>query len=348
MSPLELVDDRFEKLAEELRAARPVAPEPLRERVRALSPPPPPRFELSLRRLAPAAGLAGLAAVAGVAVVLGVVHGSSLQHPAKRATGAPSAVEHGTAKATGERKNPTARVQSLRSYGDALAPSSVRLQRYDAFLRVRVRNQNELSSRTREALRLTRKLDGYLVWARYAAPRRTGDSELVLRIPVENVQAAIAGFSSYGTLVQQRIVLKDLQERVDSLTSRIGRLRREIARIEQRLAGPLTPDQRAFLKQRLREDRQRVAALTAQKSSSVRRARLASVALTIVVGAEPAAAKGRFRRTLDDAGSVLVRELEIVLYALLVAGPLLVLGGAAILTGRSVRRRADRRLLERT
>jgi len=30
VSPLELVDDRFEKLAEELRGARPVAPEALR------------------------------------------------------------------------------------------------------------------------------------------------------------------------------------------------------------------------------------------------------------------------------------------------------------------------------
>ena len=35
MSPLELVDDRFDKLAAELRGARPVAPSALRERVRA-------------------------------------------------------------------------------------------------------------------------------------------------------------------------------------------------------------------------------------------------------------------------------------------------------------------------
>jgi hypothetical protein len=57
---------------------------------------------------------------------------------------------------------------------------------------------------------------------------------------------------------------------------------------------------------------------------------------------------GRFHRTLDDAGSVLLRELEILLYALLVAGPLLLLGAAGIVAGRSLRRRSDRRLLERT
>jgi hypothetical protein len=60
-----------------------------------------------------------------------------------------------------------------------------------------------------------------------------------------------------------------------------------------------------------------------------------------------AASSGRFHRTLDDAGSVLVRELELLLYALLVAGPLLLLGGAGILASRSLRRRADQKLLER-
>jgi hypothetical protein len=215
------------------------------------------------------------------------------------------------------------------------APSTTRLQRYDAFLRVRVHDQNELSKDTRDALRVARNYGGYVVWARYAAPRRTGDSELLLRIPVENVQAAIAAFSGYGTLVRQRIVLKDLQQRVDSLTARIVRLRREIARAEHG----------STLRQRLR---QRLAALTAQKSSAVKRAQLATVALTMVVGNQPAAAHGRFRRTIDDAVSVLERELEILLYGALVAGPLLLLGAAGIVGGRSMRRRSDRRLLERT
>jgi hypothetical protein len=48
VSPLELVDDRFEKLAEELRAAKPVASPGLRERVRALEPSPRRRRELDV------------------------------------------------------------------------------------------------------------------------------------------------------------------------------------------------------------------------------------------------------------------------------------------------------------
>jgi hypothetical protein len=336
VSPLELVDDRFEKLAEELRAARPAAPEALRARVHALTPPPPPRFELNLRRFAPAVALGGLAAALGVAVVLGIVHGSSLPPAQKRAVPAPKTVEHAAQAQKGSK--PTVlygqRLLGKDAARSSLVPFADRLQRYDAFLRVRVHDQDELSKHTHDALRLTRKLGGYLVWARYAAPRRTGDSELVLRIPVENVQEAIAGFSGYGTLVRQRIVLKDLQQRVDSLTARIARLRKKIAKGEP---GP-----------QLRRDKALLAALTSQRSSAVRRGQLAQVALTMVVGKTPAAAHGRFRRTIDDALSVLARELEILLYAALVAGPLLAVGGAGILAGRSMRRRADRRLLERT
>jgi hypothetical protein len=71
--------------------------------------------------------------------------------------------------------------------------------------------------------------------------------------------------------------------------------------------------------------------------------------LTLVTPTPTASgAPGRFDRTLDDAGSVLARELEILLYALVVVGPLLALGGIAIAVGRTHRRRSDRRLLERT
>ena len=213
---------------------------------------------------------------------------------------------------------------------------------------MRVDNRDDLSKRTQDALRFTRRLGGYVVWARYAAPGDRGDSELALRVPVEHVQAAIAHFSGYGSLVRQRIVLKDLQQRVDDLTARIGRLRAEIAAIKQQLAGVLTPERRAALEQRLRRDQARVALLTRSKASSVRRAGLARIALTIDARPKAAVAHGRLQRTVDEAGSVLVRELEVLLYALVVAGPLLVLGIAGIVAGRMVRRRSDRRLLKRS
>jgi uncharacterized protein DUF4349 len=332
VSPLELVDDRFEKLAEELRAARPVAPAAVRERVRALEPPRRRGFELDVpwRRVVPAVALAVVAAGVGVAGVLGIVHASQ---STERATVAPPV--HKATKGFLPERNLRAAKDQTNVFGAATlavpTPSADRLQQYDASLRVRVRDQGELSKRTQQALRLTRKLGGYVVWANYAAPSRSGNSNLSLRIPIEHVQAAIAAFSGYGTLVRQRIVLKDLQQRADDLAARIKRLRERIAH-----GGSA-------------QDRARLAQLMKARSSTVKRAQMASVALTMVVGKKAAAAPpSRFHRTVDDAGSVLVRELELLLYALVVAGPLLAIGGAGILAGRSVRRRSDRRLLERS
>lgn len=334
MSPLELVDDRFDKLAEELRSARPVVPPALRERVRALDPPPRRRLQLDVpwRRVVPAVALAGVAAGLGVAGVLGIVHGSS----------APTTVhaEKGTSRVAPLKRqllpHPSVQVDksaSGQSFSATLSATPGRLQQYDAWLRVRVHNQEELSARTRDAMRLVRKLGGYVAWANFSTPKTAGDSELQLQIPIGKVQAAIAAFSGYGTLIGQRIRLKDLQQRADNLALRIRRLRARIARLN---------DPR---------DRARLAQLLRARTSTVKRAQMASVALTMVVrhkAKAAAAPPSRFHRTLDDAGSVLVRELEILLYAFVVAGPLLAIGGAGILASRTVRRRSDERLLERS
>jgi hypothetical protein len=335
VSPLELVDDRFDKLAEELRAARPTPSEPLRARVRALEPPARRGFELNVswRRLIPAVAVGVLAAGLGVAGVLGLVHGSTARQRV--------ALERQPPVPKGALQQKRVAQPSYRFDATTLkspAPATDRLQRYDAWLRVRVGNQDELSKRTSDAMRLTRRLGGYIAWASYSTPRKRGDSELQLQLPIERVQAAIAAFSGYGTLVGQRIRLKDEQRRVDDLVARIQRLRAEISRLERSGSDP----------GRLQRDRARLAQLTRTRTVTVKRARMASVALTMVVGAKPAAAPpSRFDRTIDDAGSVLARELEILLYALVVAGPLLAIGGAGILAGRSVRRRSDERLLER-
>jgi uncharacterized protein DUF4349 len=334
VSPLELVDDRFEKLAEELRAGRPAAPEALRERVLALAPPSPPRrFQLNLRQIVPAVAFAGIAVAVGAATVIGVVHGS---HGVTAKSAKTETIVRGAPNGALQLQGRAAPAQSLRSptAEGAFTPSRGRLQQYDASLGVRVKDQSELSRRTQQALRFTRSLGGFVVSAHYAAPGKTGTSSLALRIPIQRVQAAIAAFSAYGTLVSQRISLKDLQQKFDALGIRIRRLRARIAGGEPQ--AQLDRDT-ALLRQ-----------LTRHRLATVQRAQLASVALTMAVATKHAAAPpGRFHRTLDDAGSVLVRELELLLYALLVAGPLLLLGGATILASRSLRRRADQKLLER-
>jgi hypothetical protein len=269
-------------------------------------------------------------------------------------TGNTSAVQHGaalspatTTEAYGVHVQRA--VGSLPLKDRALPAAESRLQQYDAALALRVRDSDQLSGRTQEAMRLTRSLGGYVASASFDVPGRQGTSRLVLRIPIDRVQQALAAFAGYGTLLSQKISVQDLQQRADAQSSRIAALKRAITALETQLQGNISQVERDRLEHLASIEKSRLAAQQKRLGATVRRAELARVGLTLVTPAGKAsAAPGRFDRTLDDAGSVLAREVEILLYALVVVGPLLLLGGIAIAVGRAQRRRSDRRLLERT
>ena len=354
MSPLELVDDRFGELARELRASQPRASAELRDRIETLAPPPLRRMLPSLRRLAPAVALLALAGSLCVAAAIGLVHSGSRQRQvvapetstASRVPAAPVFGAHTQADTSRSFPVPAGKLQAE---SGALAPARDRLQQYDAALTLRVHDADELSARTQQAMRLARSLGGFVVSASFDVPGRRGVSTLVLRVPIGQVQTAIADLSGYGTLLAQKISIQDLQQRADRQAVQIAALRRAISAITARLRGPLSVSERARLEQQLPVDEQRLATMLKRRAGTVRRAELARLSLTLVTPKpEAAPASSRLDRTLDDAGSVLARELQILLYALIVAGPLLLLGGLALVAARTQRSRSDRRLLERS
>jgi hypothetical protein len=216
----------------------------------------------------------------------------------------------------------------------ALVPSTKRLQRYDATLRLRVTDVDALSNAARRAMNLTRSLGGYVASVHYATRgEQRGGATLVLRVPVANIQTALGELTSLGTILRQETGILDVTRRAD-------RESRQIAKLERQLS-QASPEEAPAIRLKLKN-------LRAKHSKLLRSARLARITLSLTTHAKQAAAPpSRFDRTLDDAGAVLVRELEILLYALVVAGPLLLLGAAAIAAGRAQRRRSDRRLLER-
>ena len=69
----------------------------------------------------------------------------------------------------------------------------------------------DLSAATQRAVRTTRRLGGYVATADYATATSVGESRLGLRVPIQNVQRAIAQFTDLGTLLSQHISVKDLQ-----------------------------------------------------------------------------------------------------------------------------------------
>jgi hypothetical protein len=347
VSPLELVDDRFEKLASELRALRPVPSDALRERVGALSrvEPASPRWTFRLPSRRVVLGLAGAALVASfvAASVTGLTHSSQNQLSAQRPElkraqhGAGAQPDAGVGRVHALEAAPSllpAATRAQNQLSTDLPTATRRLQRYDATLRLRVKDVDALSNAARRAMNLSRSLGGYVASVHYATRGGTrGGATLVLRVPVANIQTALGELTSLGTILRQQTGILDVTRRAD-------RESKQITKLEHRLA-EATPEEAPAIRLKLKT-------LRAKHARLLRSARFARIVLSLTTPAKHAAApSSRFDRTLDDAGSVLARELEILLYALVVAGPLLLLGGAAIAAGRAQRRRSDRRLLER-
>ena len=338
----------------ELRSARPRAPEALRERVAALGEPEPqfalPR--LQWRRVVLVAVPACLAVAVGAALIHGAFHTSS--SPGVTAT-ARSAKQDNTLNLEGAftKQHPHyAPAMPLSARGGAaiqrLGPSHSRLQDYRASLTVRVKDLYALSSATQQAMRTTRALGGYVVTTRFDA-RKEGRSFLVVRVPITKVQTAIARFSNLGTIVAQNISIADLTNRVDTLGNRIDRLRVEIAKIDDRLAGSLTQAQRVQLElQRARVTRT-LHSLIGLRATLLKRAHLSRIALALTTQQSvvaPPHHRGAVGNALHDAGTILAKEAAVGLYILIVAGPLLILAALIWIAARAGRRYSDRRLLE--
>ncbi|MDQ2983638.1 MAG: DUF4349 domain-containing protein [Actinomycetota bacterium] len=329
MSPSDLID--------ELRAAKPVAPPELRERVREIAQRPEKRrVQLKLRRVAFATVPAALA----VAVAVAVVHGLADSGPVKKAARGPTTTNLQPARvrtAVGEAAIPVP--------SQALAPDARRLQQFNIRLRVRVASVETLSDRTQKAMRTTRRLGGFVARANFNAPTsKRGESYLVVMVPVDRLQEALARFSRLGSIVAQHVAIKDVQKRAGEESSTVSRLERRVARLEREFSQNPT----VGVERQLGKARRLLASAKRTRAATVRRAEFARIALTLTTKKRAAAAahSSRLDRTLGDAAGILALEAQVLLFGLVVGGPLLLLGAAGMVLVRGHARREEERLLE--
>jgi hypothetical protein len=360
--PPQADEQRLARVIYELQAARPAAPEALRERVEALAAAESARRptlleRLSLRRVLLVLAPAMLLVAVGAALVQGVV--TATEEPvASTDTGAPSTdtgagrALRGAAPGAMTENRTLAPVERQDALSAAAVPTTPgRTQDYHAALRLRVNDVDEMSAKTQQALRLTRRYGGYVVSTRFRNPRTdVGDAMLELRIPIGRVQQALVAFSQLGVIVSQDVSIRDLQGQIDRHTRDIRRLRDRMAALRESLLDPnLTPAERTRIEAELAQARSRVAALEQERRSLTRQGRFAKISLALTTQ-KPAAKRdeaGRIERAFDDAASVLGKEIAFGLYALIVAAPFLLLAALGIAGARVGRRRADQRLLER-
>jgi hypothetical protein len=339
----------------------PGAPDTLRERVRAL-PEPRPRFAWTLPRIDVRRSLLVLApAVVALAVGSAALHGvlsdgsDAPQQPLALESSVTTAAAPTPWRAAKAFAPGTTRDQALTfsaqgaAGGAALPPSTTRLNRYEAWLRVRV-ERDDLSNVTTRAMRIARGYGGYVASVDMNTPGRQGSASLVLRVPVTKVEDAVLRLGRLGDVTAQHVQIQDLQRTANVLQRQIAALQTTIAELRAKLADDsLSPAERLQLQYQLAEAKGSLAQKTKARASTVRDGTLATVSMSFVVPKPAAVAphkQGDIERTVRDAGAFFLLELAWLLYALVAIGPIVLLAVAAVFGVRAARRRSDARLLE--
>ena len=318
-----------------LRTHAPHAPESLRERVFALEPKGR-RLSLPPRRLA----LVALPAAVGVAVSVAVVHGivgPSSPAPVVAAQTVPQ-LRHLPAAGTDLAAPPTWKSASAAPAVGAAA----RLQHTAASIQLRVGSDDELSQATTRATRIATSLGGYAKSVDY---RSQGTSVIDLRIPTQNVKAALSRLAGLGTIVSQQLSVTDLQQQFEKQSAQVGQLRRRIAALRAAIQDPALADaQKVLLRIRLAESQRALSQRLHAQKGTIAAGTTSSISL--VIGTKKAIVpashpRGRLGRMVHSAVGFLALEAIVLLYALIVISPLALLAALAWLW----RRRSVDRLL---
>jgi hypothetical protein len=346
----------FEELVRDLRALPTAAPTGVREHVRALGEPPRPRtlYDLlltfssrrSLLVLAPVCVLALVSA----AVIHGVVNsGGNSTQTALSAQKSVAEAQRGALDSHATATTPFGAVTGAPLAPSFPTPTAGRYQDYEASLTVRVKNVDALHDRTAEATRLARRYGGYVASVDESTNSGNGRSDLVLRIPVNRVEDAYFRLAQLGTVTEQHLSIRDLDQVVQTQRRRIVQLKVQIARIGEALKSSSLPaDVRLRLELQRDAAKQELARVTGSNKATLREASLSRISLTLTSQKAAAATKGgmsRIERAARDAGSFLAGAGAVVLFLLIVLSPLIVLALAWIFGSRAHRRREERRLL---
>lgn len=343
------------ELTAQIRAAKPIASDGLRDRVRAIATAEPtPAFRARLRRPArghmprlrivlPVAAATAVAATAAIALTRPQEHQQSVQSLGVRTTA--ERVGHGGAAPTA-----TDSTQAAPSFKAAApAPVGPRATRYEAQLTIAVKNANALSDATTQAQATVRNLGGYVVRVSFASAD-AGNASLTLRVPSARIQDALTQLASLGRVVSQQAQIEDLQATLDQLDRQITILRGRIAHITALFTDTsLTSVRRADLEAQRTELQNALRGTHQSRSGTANDARYATINLQLQTVAKAIIPPpSRANRILHQAGRILAWEGAALLYVLVIAGPFALVAAAFAFTARARRRGEESRLLARS
>jgi hypothetical protein len=228
------------------------------------------------------------------------------------------------------------------------APNPNRYQDYQGSLRVRVKDFDSLGQDSAKAMQITQALGGYVASVEQSTTAGApGEADLVLRVPVARVQAAMIRLSQLGTVLDQHVSITDLNAVVNAQRQRILQLKIQIARITAALQQPLSTEERLRLEFQVDVAKRHLANVTGANRSTLRAAALSRIELALTTEKAAVVKHGRsfLGRATHAAVAFLAGAGAVALAALIVLSPLLVLAALVWLGLRTHRRREERRLL---
>lgn len=314
-------------LVAELRAAHVGAPPEVRERIRliAAGAPAPPRRITWRRALVVAVPLA--AAIAATIVVT---------RPTPTHDRAALDVVRNQPATIAPNVGATAQARSAKAF--AVPSPRNRVQKYDAWLSLRVAHSRDVSDGVKRALRITTSLGGFSqsVHAETHGSRATAD--LRLRVPRSHIQEAMAKLAQLGTITDENVSTVDQ-------TALLNTTDREIARLQKQLAVLRAQPQSSVNDRRIATLVARIERLQRGEAATRRDAHFATVNLHLETPLATMVQK-HGHGPLHGVG-VALKWLGIgAVYALAIGAPVAVLLALVWLGVRIVRRRRENALLE--
>jgi hypothetical protein len=328
---------RLQGLARELRATPLSAGAALRARVEGRSRMP------GERRLGERARFAIVLAVLGSLIAAAIAGGLA-------SSGSMSG-EGSEASGTLERQVPRAVGQQSETPAFERAPliPAGRAQDVDLWITLRVKDADQVSDSSQEAMAITRALGGVVVSSNVAANGAGGQARLTLKIPTARVEDAAFRLSQLGTVTGQRIVTADLQAPIDKTLQRIEHLQSAIRIAKARVASGLLDAQETLqMRIRLEHLRSRLGGVTRTHAALAQRAAMADLTLTLGTRGAPAAKKseGGVAGAAGMAFDILKGAGAVAVFLAIVLAPIVLLIVLAWLALRARGRRIERRLLD--
>ncbi|MDX6479885.1 MAG: hypothetical protein QOG85_395 [Gaiellaceae bacterium] len=256
--------------------------------------------------------------------------------------------------ATAAGHTPLRAIKGFAAGKDAVSIPANRLVHADAKLEVIVASHKALTDATNNASHIVTKLGGYAQSIQYQATRSGyGIAYLDLRVPLRKAEVGIERLGALGRLASQQVTTQDLERTFSQQTNSIDSLQRRIVIYKQALeSGTLSNSERIATQIRLADAEHQIKGTRKARSQTVISGRTADIALTLTTSRQHAATvverksgdSGRFGRFLHNAGSFLAVEGLILLYILIIVGPIVLVGALAWWVMRERRRREERLL----